>query len=149
MSFTKIGDEAAAFICAYVNSHPEIASIKLFRVPRTPALQSRSLVPQDEQIVHKALEIKKNLDLPFWDAVTHVLCQGHHATDGLIKRLTMHNASNSGVQSIHRGALNRSHIDQILHTLSDDYLLVISSRVLLSNGSEAFIPMMDFHINNY
>src|SRR4051812_21373415 len=87
-----IGLEAPRFVAALIQSFPDIEAITLFRPPASkPIQQDPSLDSLEQAFIERALAIRSDLNLPFWDSLLLYLSTHPVTTQRLLKRATLHN----------------------------------------------------------
>lgn len=97
--------------------------------------------PKDEKIYQKALELRKNLHIPFWNSIMISSINNPHFSEIALCSSLHHNP-------IHKITdINVEDISQINTITAEGDRKSINSRVTMIDGSVCHLPMLDFHIN--
>ncbi|MCX2483527.1 hypothetical protein [Pedobacter sp. MR2016-24] len=133
------------FITEWLLSEDGIVSINLVVFPDIQPLQNRfDLAGSDSEAVSKALEIRALYALPFWDCLLLTQFDPTLFAQRVIKEAMLHNTISSLIQ------LSRKEIVQLPLILEEETRNIgINSRVLMNDGREMHIPLLDFHIPSY
>lgn len=138
-----IGAEAPEAFRCLVESIPNLASVSTFSYAPPPPLQARvSLTLGEQAIIDRALTVRQEYDLPFWDAI--MLTSFRTSTDvaNLLDASMLHRRHDP-VAVTRRGVLDGALME--LCRTHDDEMVAVTSRVMLDNGDARHIPLMDFH----
>lgn len=121
--------------------HTDIRNFSLIAFPQQRQVQC-SLKPwgDDEQVMfEKALAMKKEYGVPFWNGVMLSAFNNEHYSAALVKSTMHHN------QIQHVIAVPRK--DVIYGMRYDDgQRWAVNSKVMMTDGTTRHIPMIDFHI---
>jgi hypothetical protein len=146
LNASVIGFEAPRFIALLVECFPDIEAITLFRPPSSLPIQQDPSIDGAEQIlIERALAIRSDLGLPFWDSLLLYLSTHPVRAEHLLKRATLHNPQRLDALQIHRNDCTETQIRKIVEALPSDRMLAISSRMLTKQGTPLHLPMLDFH----
>lgn len=139
--------DAISVICKIVLDHPEIDRVRLVVTPRAPRAQTRlSDHPEVTPLLERGAELRAIEGMPFWDTV---LLAAERSEHGLPEPL-------ASAASYHQTVLVYPHLDhpaqgdleRWMRTVADgakqDEIISFSSKVILRDGSEAHVPMLDF-----
>lgn len=117
----------------------DIKTLRLVDFDKSKYVQENPLIGKDAmKVVDEALSLKKELDIPFWDAVNISNSRTKHWSSELIELADHHNVSK----------YSEIAAEKISEDFSPDSNIGINSRVKLSSGETKHIPMIDFHINH-
>ena len=140
------GLDAISLLAHIMTAHPEIEGIFFGEPMFAPSLQTRfDLSSPDQPILDKALRLRSEYKLPFWDGLMLSLFESQGTSDSILKQATFHQSSVRTFCSISAGEAVVDHIRKRVEQIPTDKMLTISSEVRLRNGSTKHIPMMDFH----
>lgn len=115
--------------------------IALFKYVKFPSLvmmqDSVKCSSEFQDIINHALEIRKTLNLPFWESMNICISDNHMLEDDILPLVDHHNYLGNSEW------VSSSRIKEIIN--SDDNIGIMST-VKLVDGTECHIPMLDFHI---
>lgn len=116
-----------------------IKTLRLVEFNKSQYVQENPSISEDSlKVVSEALSLKKEFDIPFWDAVNISNSRTQNWSEELIVLADHHNVSKYKEVSA----------EKIFDAISLDSNIGINSRVVLSSGVIKHIPMIDFHINH-
>lgn len=143
---TTRGLDAVDVLGKIVRTHPQIEGI-YFSEPRpAPSLQSRfDLSSSDGQILRKALDLRGEYDLPFWDGVMLSSFKSDRIPDKILTEATFHQTFKRNLCSVTPSETVLERIRKQLQQVPSDKMLAVCSEVRMKDGSTSHIPMMDFH----
>jgi hypothetical protein len=85
------------------------------------------------------------LDASFWDAVILSCFGSGVAARSILEKALFHNSPPSRIVSVRKSDWSHKHLNHIMREVEAGQILVVSSRVALSDGSYSHVPMIDFH----
>jgi hypothetical protein len=146
LNAAAIGLEAPRFVALLVKCSPDIEAITLFRPPSSLPIQQDPAIDGPEQIlIERALAIRSDLGLPFWDSLLLYVSTHSAKAQQLLKRATLHNPQHLDALQIHRDDCTESRLLKIIEALPSGRMLAISSRMLTKQNVFLHLPMLDFH----
>ena len=159
---TLVGSQAPDCFTALVRGMDRVRSVNVLEWPLTSRPKKRpiangsyyeftakrpiTLTADEEQIVSKALKLRADSKLPFWDAVL-IVCQDHgNLPSGLLDAALYHQSAGSAAkkQVITRDQLLAGAVKQLCQTDADSKKVGITSEVTLDDGTAAHIPLLQF-----
>jgi hypothetical protein len=141
-----VGYEAPEFVAFLVQNTPEIEAIKLFRpVPPRPIQEESSIRASEQELINRALGVRKNMGLPFWDSLFLCLSSQPASVENVIRRATLHNSQDSDSFILQRDDCTDAQMRKLIEALPAGVMLAISSRVSVKGGKMRHLPMLDFH----
>jgi hypothetical protein len=145
-SSDNVGLTAVDVIAELLAINSDIAEVLIFEPSPTLLAQDRlGGDARSQEVLAAGLRIREQLGLPFWDAVL-VSCFGAGvAAFPVLDQARFHNSPPARTIPIERLDWSAAYLDGILNETKSDTILVINSRVRLSDGGHRHIPMLDFH----
>lgn len=157
-----VGMEAADCLAELIRGMENVRSINVFEAPLPPKPQKRNIqngsyydpnpkrpiarTAEDEAILAKALKLREDSKIPFWDAVL-IVCQDQQTVpSGLLDAALNHGgAAKSGKsQSVTRAQLLAGAVKQMCEAKPDSNWIGMTSDVVLTDGSLAHLALLDF-----
>jgi hypothetical protein len=141
-----IGSDSATCISAVIRGLQKIQAVYVVRCRKVPLVQERVELSFGEQdILRRAMALRDDIGLPFWDAVM-LSCFGSRETPtSLLVAARFHQSSRGGEVCVTSEDIGSG----ALHALSTDDdptgYTAITSEVTFTDGSIGHLPMMDFH----
>lgn len=89
---------------------------------------------------NKAIEIRNQLHLPFWDAVMVSTFNNSHYSEKIMRVALYHNHNKSIFQ------VTFEELEQILLSYKSNERIAVCSSVMMKDSNIRHIPMLDFHI---
>lgn len=111
--------------------------------PKKQLLQDKIEINKfEEKQIKKALKIRDEYRLPFWDSVMLTFFQNENPSLELLKASQFHNPRNDTF------AVKKEDLDMFWRECNENKEIsyAINSQVILPNGGKAHIPLIDFHI---
>ncbi len=142
-----VGLSAGRSLGPLLSSIPDLKEIRLAELRPTEPIQNRlSLSGTEGTAFDKAIELRKNTGLPFWDSLLLILPQFPDAFRFLDTALTHISLKGQGfslsVAEVRRGGLERA-CAKYLSAVGPS--LTLLSQVVRTDGSLGHLPMVDFH----
>lgn len=125
-----------------VRLSPSIKSLSFHRFPKQQLVQERDIIwGNREQCMFDMALGFKNVGLPFWDGIMLSAFNNANFSEALLQQALHHNAHTKvtyvGVDELQLWLHNEANnIDDI----------AFCSKVILNNGEECHLPLVDFHI---
>jgi hypothetical protein len=140
------GEPIENLICALLRELDNISHVNLFVPPPVPTIQTRLVGAQPAlEIVGRALQIRDQLGLPFWDAA-NLACFGAGVEATLVaKEALFHNGEGVRHLRLSAASITPDALKNLAAIESGLSILVWSSKVETGTGEAAHIPMLDFH----
>ncbi len=142
------GLDATAVAVKIVSAQPEVTRIRLFEPPFPPTAQERlapSVTADDiEDAFNRALKLREELEIPFWDGALLAARAHGQAPVGLLSAACYHQSAQN-VQLVEREAISEETLRAMAARVSPGRMLALSSAVDMRDGSMLHIPMLDFH----
>lgn len=126
-----------------IKMHPEIQVVRVFEFPSNNKLQDRNkwLSLKSAHLVNKTLIKKATTGMSFWESLFSIAKSGEGIDKDLIKNALFHNKNEKFTYYT-----RNDFIDFISRDIDGD--IAINSKVVLTDGSEKHIPMLDFKIKS-
>jgi hypothetical protein len=136
----------AEAVCALVRAQPRIAAVQTVDYPAPPLLQERvALRDEDRSVVERALLLKTELGLPFWDAVFSCALRAASPTDRLVDAALFHQPIYAKKTTVSRADVEAGRLVVAATTAPTLLRRALCSEVLEASGSKVHFPMLDFH----
>ncbi len=157
-----VGMQAPDCFTALVRSMDRVRSVNVLEWPLTGPPKKRpiadggyydfvakrpiTLTADEEQIVAKAMKLRADSKLPFWDAVLIVCEDQGNLPSGLLDAALNHPSAGSTAkkQVITRDQLLAGAVQQLCQADADSKKVGITSEVTLDDGTAAHIPLLQF-----
>lgn len=126
----------------FASQHKELAILKFNTFSAYDLLQERVNLEGELKVVfEKALELREQTDLPFWDSFNVSIFDTRFNNFDFFNEIKFHNSPE------HTYSISKIAVSEFLlkHQKSDKYL-TFSSEVILLDGSVKHFPLFDFHI---
>lgn len=123
--------------------HPEIDQFSLIPFPQQRLVQNwlKPWSEKEQKHFGDAIDMQKNLGLPFWNAIMLNAFSHKEYSSSLLKSALHHNSIDE-VLVVDRKEIERGFsLDKV-----DSRRWAVNSKVFLKDGSVRHIPMIDFHI---
>jgi hypothetical protein len=158
-----VGLEAPDCIAALVRDLGHVRSLCVFEAPVEAPAQKRTiangyyyefkrgdgaitLTADEERILSKALKLRADSKMPFWDAVLIACHDEEKVPAGLLDAALFHRgaADLAKGQSITREQVLAGAVKQICQTAGDSKWVGMTSEVVLDDGTTAHLPLLVF-----
>jgi len=141
------GEPVTRAIVDLVGAIPDIERVTLVAYRPAPGLDTRldrSTDPTSE-IRDEAERLREKYGIPFWDAILAISMKRGEIPERYVELAILHDKS-PDEHPIHLSRLDLTHesIEAKSKGLPRGFVLAFSSRVVLKDGTEAHIPLMDF-----
>lgn len=142
-----VGLSAGQSLALLLASMPDVKEIKLAELHPSATIQNRLSLSDSERVVFdRAIEVRQNTGLPFWDSLLLVLPEFPDALRFLDTALTHvslrgHEFSLS-IAEVSRGGIERACAKYVSPAGPS---LTLLSQVVRTDGSPGHLPMLDFH----
>jgi hypothetical protein len=143
---SRIGATAVDALKALLEDNAQIAALAVFEPAPVPLAQDR--LPSDEgsaSILEAGLAIRRDLGLPFWDAVLLSCFGSGLVASHILDKALFHNSPPRRLLWVSRYDWSAKHLAGLIQEVEVGRILVVSSRARLSDGTYAHLPMIDFH----
>jgi hypothetical protein len=141
-----IGSEAPRFVEFLIERLVEIETIKLFHAtPSDPVQDDVSISPTEQARISRALVIREQLKLPFWDSLLLDLSNHPGDAPNVLRRAVRHNPQDLNSFVLHRSDVTEATLRRTIAALPGGSTLAMSSRVATTKGEVRHLPMVDFH----
>lgn len=135
---------SVAVIREILTLRQEIHHIHIVEFPFKPVLQERlELTQTEERQIARALAIRELLGLQFWDALLLTCLSNSDFSPRLLEEVKAHNTDTNVRRLSARGSALEDHL--VRHPGVN---VAFSSKVVLDNGEERHLPLLDFHCAN-
>ena len=143
---SRIGATAVDALSALLELHTGIAALAVFEPAAVPLAQERLLSDEGTAgIIEAGLEIRRDLGLPFWDAVLLSCFGSGQVAFHILEKALFHNSPPRRLLWVSRNDWSAKHLALVLQEVEVGRILVVSSRARLSDGTYGHLPMIDFH----
>ena len=128
-------------------SLPEIEAIKIGSYSHLQSIQERVVFNEAEtSVVNRALSLRAQTQLPFWDCVMLEISKTSGDFGNLISSASIHPDLSASMRSFKVSEIGKGRLAEYAEELRENGLeTCITSEVELKNGELAHLPMMDFH----
>lgn len=145
------GEEITSVVPRLLAKLPDVVSVRLHVLRMIPSSETRVVdLPQVKPIVKEALRLREEYRVPFWEAILLLARRGDTDALGAILDSAGHHQPMRKVATtmdVEIDSFSVTALRDIISTLREDEVLVLSSAVVLRERSErAHIPMLDFRI---
>ena len=138
-----IGKPAAFAYTALLLSHSRVQQIHVFKYRSPPPLQQRIAMTATEQgIIEHALELRRAVCLPFWNAVFAACLIRQQHTPALLSAAFFHSGPGSETP-YQRRDLENGLLDQVSGDAARN--VGLSSEVRDASGQSSHLGLLDFH----
>ncbi|HIF9199174.1 TPA: hypothetical protein ACX6QC_000571 [Photobacterium damselae] len=129
------------YLKVILEKNPDISQVRVFEFSFLNKFQDRNknLTYTEKNIVTSCLSYKKAYKVSFWEAVFKLVSDGTSISDRMLSHAIFHNNNQNYIE------LNVNDFMSYIYNETDKNI-ALNSRVVLSNGSEKHIPMLDFKI---
>lgn len=126
-----------------IKKHPAIKVIRTFEFSSNNKVQDRdkNISLGNVDLINKALSEKENTGLSFWECMFSLSKNENKLDSSLMKNALFHNKNNK-----YSYYTREAFIDFISHDIEGD--IALNSKVILEDGTEKHIPMLDFKIKS-
>lgn len=131
-----------------VATTPTVAEVTFARVPaRAPLLQERqAIVGEAAEIVDRALALREQTALPFWDSVILSSFGAAESVRTLLGSALHHHSQRESLFRLKRTECTATAIRTLAAEVPNGETLALLSCVGLSPEGRAHLPMLDFHL---
>jgi hypothetical protein len=128
-------------------SEPRVAAFEFATIDFAPLLNDRGpLNPSDTVVIDRALQLREQLRLPFWDGVMLESSRAEMRPACVLKAATFHQSLEGKVECVSVDKLDIIELESLSQTAqSQNKLLAVTSMVRMRDGSERHMPLLDFH----
>jgi hypothetical protein len=141
-----LGLDAPDAVEVLVARNSSISAVVLLRYQQPPLLQTRMALQSDETaVVERALESRRALHLPFWDAVMTDLSTCNVDPSPFFEGALYHQEQHGNELVLTRQEVLGGRIRSLVTDNADPTVLAISSEVRLEGGTIGHLPLVDFH----
>ncbi len=126
---------------------PEISQVSFAAYCPAPGLDTRLSLSEDPNadIRSVATQLRREFGIPFWDAILSVAMKRGAIPSRYVDLAILHDsAPNEKHFEVSRSNVTEGEINSLVSELKPGFALAVSSKVKLSSGATAHIPMMDF-----
>ncbi|WP_443684659.1 primase 1D-like protein [Nonomuraea harbinensis] len=141
---------AGEVISCLLDLQPQVSGIQLLRLKVSP---SPNLVGEDRAAVTAlsppALQLRSEYGIPFWTALMLTAAHsGDPLPEGVLRAALFHQdtTSASSAEDLTTEGFSSQALERRTDMLDDSSVLALASRVLLHDGSQAHLPMLDFRL---
>lgn len=136
--------DASDVVVKIVSNLPEIARIRFLLAKRSPLLQERTVLTDEEkQAIDAGENLKKQHGLPFWDGVLLSCLKGAELPVNILREVSFHTKAEEQWLSRDRICAERL---KVICQGAGGGMVIASSLVEMTDGSRRHIPMLDFHL---
>lgn len=134
---------ANKFYIELIKKNPRIEVVRTFNFYANNKIQDRnkSLTLKDKFIVNECLKVKKHTGLSFWESLFEVMKNGLNVRSSFMKNAIFHNENTT-----YNYFLRDDILDYLGQEIEGD--VAINSKVIMDDGSELHIPMLDFKLKS-
>jgi hypothetical protein len=123
-----------------------ISAVVLLRYQQPPLLQSRMALQSDHTaVLDRALQSRRALHLPFWDAVMTDLSACAVDPGPFFEAALYHQEQHGNEVVLTRQEVLDGKIRALVSENRDPMVLAVSSEVRLAGGTIGHLPLIDFH----
>jgi hypothetical protein len=142
------GQTVVEFLSKFFRQHSEIESVRFESYKPEPKFSERLrnvLTPEEAMLRDEAVKICHGTGIPFWDALLGICMKRDSIPERILETAIAHSATPSPqIFDLLPDEVSSDRITKMIDELSDNYGLVISSKLRLKSGNTAHIPMLDF-----
>lgn len=126
-----------------MKKHPAIQVVRVFEFSSNNKIQDRekNISLGNVELINKALIKKEKTGLSFWECMFSLSKNESKIDSNLMKNALFHNKNNKYIYYTREDFINF-----ISHDIEGD--IAINSKVILEDGTEKHIPMLDFKIKS-
>ncbi|WP_435875451.1 primase 1D-like protein [Nonomuraea fuscirosea] len=147
-----VGRQAPAgeVISCLLDLQPQVSGVQLLRLKVSP---SPSLNGGDRAAVTAlsppALQLRSEYGVPFWTALMLTVAHsGDPLPEGILRAALFHQdtAAASLAEDLKADKISSKELKKRIDMLDDNSVLALASRILLRDGGQAHLPMLDFRL---
>ena len=128
-----------------VAENPSVCSLFIFAYRHPPLLQSRLALTLDEEaIVQKAIFLREETALPFWEALMLSCFNEDRDYSRLLMEATFHHSHRDALQRIARSDVLEGRLTDVVNSEVGEHLS-FSSLIEIMDMGIRHIPLLDFH----
>lgn len=136
------------FLPTYLEQLPGAKAIRLHEISLVPPAQGRAADDSGvKDLIKKALEIRMQHRIPFWEMVLLLSEEASPQTRSLLldsARVHQPKAHAAATEDVPVADLSPESLKNRIAAVNAGHVLVVSSRVEMNDGSVKHIPMLDF-----
>ena len=142
----KKGMPTSDILALLVSENQSISAIFSFSYRHPALLQERVVLTSEENaILSKASILRKNLRLPFWDALM-LSCFGEQSDcTRLLHEATFHQSNKESIVRVSREEILAGHLVELINAQPRGHHLSFSSQIELEGEVMRQLPLLDFH----
>lgn len=130
----------------FVEDDSNIASVTILEYGPSLPVQSRFSPSQSEvSILERALQLRSQLDMPFWDSAMVACFSSAETPVGLLKAVLCHRTYKDNLITFSRDEVLQDAVINLCLKATDKLWYSAISEILLYDGTKAHIPFLDFH----
>lgn len=139
------GERISSVLELICNVNPSIQSLRAVEYVDPLLIQDRIPGIQQTVVFKQAAKMRQETLLPFWDSALAQALQGKANIKQIVDAAMFHNNKPEITHTI-KTENAEEHLNKLLSHEWSKSTLALSSNVILKDGSQHHIPMLDFHI---
>ena len=142
-----IGLDAIAAFPLLIQTIPEISAVKVFDYQAPPLAQARlGQTLGESHLLEKALTIRNNYKMPFWDALLVSCFSAEETPISILEAARFHASHRSLEKEITRNEIINGKLNGLVGATASNSWLALVSEIRKADASSAHLPLIDFHI---
>jgi len=140
-----LGKQASEAFAELICVHQSISKVKICYYEAPPSLQKRVKMSRlEEELVNAALKIRKEVGMPFWEALFAACLKAGRFTNPLLDAALLHQGPGSKKQILRADVL-AGKLTEIANKKSEGKAVGFLSEVKLKSGELLHFVFLDFH----
>ena len=140
-----LGKQATEACAELIRAHQSISKVRICHYEAPPSLQKRIKMSRiEEDLVNVALKIRKEVGMPFWEALFAACLKEGRFTNPLLDAALFHQGTGRKRRK-HRADVLAGKLTEIAHKRSEGRAVGLLSEVELKSGELRHFVFLDFH----
>lgn len=140
-----IGKQATEACEELIRVHQWISKVRICHYKAPPSLQQRIEMGRiEEKLVNAALKIRKDVGMPFWEALFAACLKQRRFTNPLLDAALLHQGTGS-LSEISRADVLKGKLAEMVHQRTDGEAVGFVSDVEFKSGERRHFIFLDFH----
>jgi len=141
-----LGMSSSEMLRVLMESNPSLAALFVFAYQHPPLLQQRLALTQEEVVIlDKAIAVRSETGLPFWDTLLLSCFDEQRDCTRLLAEAKFHQSHRASMQRITRADVLSGQLTRLAGEELQGVNWSFSSSVEMSDGRFVHFPLLDFH----
>ena len=143
----SLGASTAECLRFLASANPDIQCFGLVTIKRPDPLQERvELSDSEEKSVRRALSLRAQTHLPFWDSLLLAAFNQERFSERLLEQAKFHQSNIKKEHWIDANLVRDGELERLSHKHLGPTMLSVLSEVRMKNGNTRHFVFLDFHI---